>query len=225
TVQRHTLALRIIHWVNFAAMVLLLITGFEISGLYELGGKNVLGFFNNVHELHVWIGGFWLAAVIINIYYLSITGAIQWEIPNIWGIKYLYAETMAWLGFRSGPGEPIKYDVDKKKFIRKVDPGVWIDFWGFAILTLLIGLTGVMQGFPDFLTKVGFHFLYTWIGWLGSIFGVNDPMIATRILHLFLAYLFVALIILHVYSMAILHYLSPMVTGKHKLNAEEIVKA
>jgi len=220
TVQRHSLFLRISHWIDFIVPFMLIITGLEISGLYG----NTFAFFNNVHNLHIYIGGFWLAWVVFHVYYLIVAGEFKHFIPNMWGVKYIWAEAKAWLGRGPKPEEPVTYDAEKKKYVRKVDPGSWIDFWIFALLTLVLGVTGIMMGFPEFTRKVGFGFLFDLFGGVGAWFGVNNALVFARIVHRFSLYLFIMLLIIHIYSMAILGYLKPMITGKQVLKAHQLKK-
>ncbi|MFO7989514.1 MAG: cytochrome b/b6 domain-containing protein, partial [Desulfotignum sp.] len=67
---------RLWHWFQALMIVLLMITGFEVHGLYSLTG------FDTAVELHNFIGLFWLGSFAFFAFWLIITGEWKQYIPT-----------------------------------------------------------------------------------------------------------------------------------------------
>src|SRR3989304_4175228 len=75
----HALPVRIWHWVNLAAFIILILTGAQI----KMGGKINLFSFETAAEIHSWLGFILIANYFIWLVYYIVTGNIKIYIPPL----------------------------------------------------------------------------------------------------------------------------------------------
>jgi formate dehydrogenase subunit gamma len=205
-VLRHDLLFRLAHWSIFVEGGLLVITGFELGGI--LGGS--ISPLSNV-TVHEAIGiAFIITAAVYFIGFLT-GGDYHWvslrRIP--YSFRFIIKETKGWFGVAPKPANPIAYDQVSGEYTEKLVPSVIVVFWSFAIIGVVMALTGLALAFPQ---QFGFIFTLTdLIG--GPLTGVTG-MAFMLTFHRLVTFLLVALVMMHVYASFIFHLVGSMITGK-----------
>ena len=205
-VVRHDLLFRVAHWCIFIEGGMLVLTGFQLGGI--LGGA-LLPLSNVI--LHVLIGiAFITTAAIYAIGILS-GGDYHWvglrRIP--YSFKFIIKETKGWFGLAPKPANPIAYDPATGDYTEKLVPSVIVVFWSFAIIGVVMALTGLALAFPQ---QLGIIFTVTdLIG--GTLTGVTG-MAFMLTLHRLVTFLLVALVMAHVYASFIFKLVTSMITGR-----------
>jgi thiosulfate reductase cytochrome b subunit len=100
TVYLYTRFERLWHWFQALMIILLMITGFEVHGLYTLTG------FDTAVELHNFIGLFWLGSFAFFAFWLVITGEWKQYIPTTRKL-FDVARYYAW-GIFHGQDHPVQ---------------------------------------------------------------------------------------------------------------------
>ena len=206
SVLRHDLLFRIAHWCIFIEGGLLVITGFQLGGI--LGGS--LFPLSNV-TVHVLIGIAFIATALIYAIGVLTGGDYRWvglrRIP--YSLRFIMKETKGWFGLAPKPANPIAYDTVKSEYSEKLVPSVIVVFWSFAILGVVLALTGLALAFPQ---QFGFVFTLTdLIG--GPLTGVTG-MAFMLTFHRLVTFALVALVMMHVYASFIFGLVGSMITGK-----------
>jgi formate dehydrogenase subunit gamma len=206
SVVRHDLLFRVAHWCIFIEGGLLVITGFQLGGI--LGGALLP--LSNV-TAHVLIGiAFMATAAIYAVGFLT-GGDYHWvglrRIP--YSFRFIIKETKGWFGLAPAPGNPIAYDTVSGEYTEKLVPSVIVVFWSFAILGVVLALTGLSLAFPQ---QFGFVFTVTdLIG--GALTGVTG-MAFMLTLHRLVTFVLVALVMAHVYASFVFKLVTSMITGR-----------
>jgi len=205
-VLRHDLLFRVAHWCIFIEGGLLVITGFQLGGI--LGGS--LFPLSNV-TVHVLIGIAFMATAAIYAIGILTGGDYHWvglrRIP--YSFRFIMKETKGWFGFAPKPANPIAFDTASGEYAEKLVPSVIVVFWSFAILGVVLALTGLALAFPQ---QLGFIYALTdLIG--GPLTGVTG-MAFMLTLHRLVTFALVALVMMHVYASFIFGLVSSMITGK-----------
>jgi len=205
-VLRHDLLFRVAHWCIFIEGGLLVITGFQLGGI--LGGSL---FPLSTVTVHVLIGIAFMATAAIYILGILTGGDYHWvglrRIP--YSFRFIIKETKGWFGFAPKPANPIAYDTVSEDYTEKLVPSVIVVFWSFAIIGVVMALTGLALAFPQ---QFGFVFTLTdLIG--GPLTGVTG-MAFMLTFHRLVTFALVALVMMHVYASFIFGLVSSMITGK-----------
>jgi thiosulfate reductase cytochrome b subunit len=94
------------HWLQTALIILLLITGFEIKGLYSLFG------FETAVEVHNFVGNTWLIAFLFFVFWVITTGEWRQYVPTT---KKMFAVVRYYLyGIFRGEAHPVPKRKDAK---------------------------------------------------------------------------------------------------------------
>jgi len=208
-VTRHSLAMRLCHWGIVITGIILGLTGLQIGGLY---GIRVVG--EQSLALHIWSGLIFGSLWIFFAYYIL---AYEWKWISItripYSIRYLIAETRAWFGGKHVE-DPRGYNPETRKYVEKIVPTQVMVWWGYLLLTILMGATGLSM-------------YYRWepmINFAESIapaFGAYDGYTFLRAVHRLGMYLFAVEVIMHAYAVIIFGVLKSMFTGVRK---EKVIK-
>lgn len=203
---RHDLLFRIAHWCIFVEGGLLVITGFQLGGI--LGGS--LFPISNV-TAHVLIGIAFIATAIIYAIGILTGGDYHWvglrRIP--YSFRFIIKETRGWFGLAPKPANPIAYDTGSGEYSEKLVPSVIVVFWSFAVLGVVLALTGLALAFPQ---QLGF--VYTLADLIGGPLTGVTGMAFMLTLHRLVTFALVALVMMHVYASFIFGLVSSMITGK-----------
>ncbi|AGK62202.1 hypothetical protein Asulf_02249 [Archaeoglobus sulfaticallidus PM70-1] len=210
-VNRHSLFTRVVHWSIVITGIILGFTGLEIGGHY---GIRFLG--DNVTSTHVYVGLVFGVLWVMFTYYM-LTKEWKWISLSriIYSLKFLLAETRAWFG---GPHieDPRAYDPKKGEYVEKIVPTQVMVWWGYFVLAVIIGFTGLAMAFKDF-----FSWVFAIGDAIGPIFGAESGYAFVRAVHLLFMYLFATVMIVHIYAVIIFGVLKSMFTGKRE---EKIVE-
>ena len=203
---RHDLLFRVAHWCIFVEGGLLVITGFELGGI--LGGAL---FPLSTVTAHEDIGIAYIITAIVNIIGFLTGGDYHWvslrRIP--YSLRFIIKETKGWFGIAPKPANPIAYDPVSRGYTEKLVPSVIVVFWSFAIIGVVMALTGLALAFPQ---QFGFVFTLTDLNG-GPLTGVTG-MAFMSAFHRLITFLLVALVMMHVYASFIFHLVGSMITGK-----------
>ena len=154
-VVRHDLLFRAAHWSIFIEGIILVLTGFQLGGI--LGGAL---FPLSTVTVHVLVGIAFMATAGIYAVGILSEGDYRWvglrRIP--YSFRFIISETRGWFGLAPKPVNPVAYDVVKDEYSEKLVPSVIVVFWSFAILGVVLALTGLALAFPQ---QFGFVFTVT----------------------------------------------------------------
>ncbi|HDD36145.1 MAG: cytochrome b/b6 domain-containing protein [Archaeoglobaceae archaeon] len=214
-VQRHSIFMRVCHWSIVITGILLALTGMQLGGLY---GIQIVP--EQALATHVLIGFVFGALWGLFAYYI-LTKEWKWislsRIP--YSLKFFWAETKAWFG-EGHVEDPRAYDPEKGEYIEKIIPTQVMVWWGYALVALLTGLTGLAMYYPK-----TFWPIIAICQALAPIFGTENGFALVRALHLFGMYLFAVILIMHVYAVIIFGVLPSMVSGKREEKVAEKTEA
>ncbi len=214
-VQRHSIFMRVCHWSIVITGILLALTGMQLGGLY---GIQIVP--EQALATHVLIGFVFGALWGLFAYYI-LTKESKWislsRIP--YSLKFFWAETKAWFG-EGHVEDPRAYDPEKGEYIEKIIPTQVMVWWGYALVALLTGLTGLAMYYPK-----TFWPIIAICQALAPIFGTENGFALVRALHLFGMYLFAVILIMHVYAVIIFGVLPSMVSGKREEKVAEKTEA
>ena len=183
-----------------------MITGLQLGGI--LGGA--LFPLSNV-TAHVLIGIAFMATAVIYILGILTGGDYHWvgiqRIP--YSFRFIIRETKGWFGLAPKPTNPIGYDTVSNEYTEKLVPSVIVVFWSFAILGVVLSLTGLALAFPQ-----QFGFVFTLADLIGGPLTGVTGMAFMLTFHRLVTFALVALVMMHVYASFIFGLVSSMITGK-----------
>jgi formate dehydrogenase subunit gamma len=182
------------------------LTGFQLGGI--LGGSL---FPLSTVTAHVLIGIAFMATAAIYAVGILTGGDYHWvglrRIP--YSFRFIIKETKGWFGLAPKPANPIAYDPTLGDYAEKLVPSVIVVFWSFAIIGVVLALTGLALAFPQ---QFGFVFVITdLIG--GTLTGVTG-MAFMLAFHRLVTFILIALVMAHVYASFIFKLVTSMITGK-----------
>ncbi len=205
-VLRHDLLFRLAHWAVFVEGGLLVLSGFQLGGI--LGGALLP--LSNV-TFHVLVGFAFIGTAVIYAVGIISGGDYRWvalrRIP--YSFRYIFAETKGWFGVAPKPANPIAYDTGRQEYSEKLVPSVIVVFWAFALLGVVLALTGLALAFP-----AQFGFVYSVADLVGAPLTGVTGMAFMLTFHRLVTYLLVLLVMMHVYASFIFKLVTSMITGK-----------
>lgn len=189
------------HWIQAILISLLLITGFEVHGSYELFG------FKRAEELHSLFGISWVILYIFIVFWLLTTGQWKQYIPTtkrLFNVMRYYA-----YGIFHGESHPVQ-----KKPEAKHNPLQRLTYLGLASLLIPIMLcTGLL-----------YYYYNDWQAWGLGFLGLGT--VAT--LHVICAFMILIFYIVHVYMTTTGHsltaHVAAMFTGWEEVMDEDSVE-
>jgi formate dehydrogenase subunit gamma len=204
-VLRHDLLFRAAHWSIFIEGVLLVLTGFQLGGIF--GGALLP--VSNV-TFHVLVGIFFMGTAAIYAVGILGGGDYRWvslrRIP--YSFRFILSETKGWFGIRPPPLNPIAYDAEKREYSEKLVPSVIVVFWAFALLGVALALTGLSLAFPG-----QFGFVYWATDLIGSALTGTTGVAFMLAFHRLLTYALILLVMMHIYASFIFKLVGSMITG------------
>ncbi|HDN80736.1 MAG TPA: cytochrome b/b6 domain-containing protein [Chloroflexi bacterium] len=189
-VVRHPKLFIALHWLIVTEMLILLLTGFSVSE----GAAFVPIPRGIARSLHVVVGLMWGATIIFFIYYFVMSGEYRWfGVSRItYGFDFFVEEIRAFLrGERVH--EPVKYDPEKGDYIEKLVPTEVLAWWGWFLLWVVVGVSGLALLFPGALNIV--HRLCHFI-----VADYPKAAASTRAVHFLGAVLVIVLALIHFYA-------------------------
>jgi methanophenazine hydrogenase, cytochrome b subunit len=203
--MRHGLAVRIAHWAIVIEGAFLILTGFQIGGILNLGLPE------NTYSYHIIVGISFMGTAFIFLYTVLAANDWKWFTPRRipYSIKYTVYEALVWFRLRPPLGDPIKYDTKRHDYVEKLIPSVVIVWWAYAIMGIVLAITGLSDAFPS-----QFWFFYDVLNWLGvAVTGVGGlPFILA--VHRLVAVLLIVTVALHFYASIIYHMIPSIFGGK-----------
>ncbi len=179
------------HWLQMAFIVILLVTGFEVNGLYTLFG------FERAVTLHSYTGVTWLIAFFVFVFWLFTTGEWRQYIPTT--KKMVDVVRYYLFGIFKGESHPVPKRKDAKH-----NP--------LQRLSYLI-LAAALLPF-QMLTGILYWCYNDWKSW-----GIDGflSLGAVAVIHLALAFAILSFVIVHVYMVTTGHtvtaHVRAMITG------------
>ncbi len=208
-VVRHTKLYVFLHWLIVFEVIVLLITGLNLT--LGAAGSEVLPIFNRgvARALHITIGSIWLGTVIFFLYYFVISGEyFCFGLTNSFkSIDFFIKEIRLFL-LGKKLKHPIRYDPEKKRYVQKIAPPEVVAWWLWFTLWVLIGITGLALVFPSH-----FGVVLRFSHWL--IPSWVSPLSSTQILHGIIAVMFIVVMIIHAYASWYFGLLGSIITGEH----------
>jgi len=190
TVVRHSKLFIALHWLIVVEMLLLLLTGFSVSEGFKPGPIPR----GTARALHLVVGLAWLATITFFVYYFVVSGEYRWfGLSRIgYGFDFLVEEIRSFLRGQQ-VHSPIRYAPDKGEYIEKVIPSEVLAWWGWFLLWLIIGTTGLALLFPGRFGLVAkfWHFVMPDYG---------EALASTRAVHFLAAVFIVVMALVHAYA-------------------------
>jgi len=212
-VKRHSLFYRLCHWSIVFVTFMLMFSGIQLGGIY-----GIRLFSDLLRALHGYLGLIFIALWYLFFYYIIVHEWKWFSLTRIpYSIRFLIAEAKAWFGVGEHVEDPRAYDAEKNEYVEKIIPtevGVW---WIYLTLAILMGLTGLAMMFPN-----TFGWVYGIAKAFSFLFGTDNGYAIVRYVHRLGMYLFLFVIILHVYAVFIFGVVTSMITGKRN---EKVVKS
>jgi F420-nonreducing hydrogenase I cytochrome b subunit len=203
-VLRHNLPTRIVHWALFAEGATLLLSGFQLTGIFFMGLPDF------AYVLHVSAGLIFIGTTFAFVYTVAISHEYKWfsvrRLPySAW---YNTRDALAWLKLLPASSEPIRYDPVKGEYVEKLVPSVIVVWWGYILMGFILAGTGLVEVFPG-----TFQFTYWIADPVGkALTGVGGlPFIMA--IHRLAAYLLLATVTSHAYAAVIYRLLTSIVRG------------
>ncbi len=190
TVVRHSKFFIVLHWLIVVEMLVLLVTGFSLSEDFTLFGIQR----GTARPFHIVFGLAWLGTVVFFLYYFVMSREYDWfSLSRIgYALDFFVQEIRSFLTGKK-VHEPIKYDPQAGDYVEKIVPTEVLAWWGWFLLWVIIGLSGLALLFPDTFGLVNriFHFLVADYG---------EPAASTRAVHFLVAVFIVVLGAIHAYA-------------------------
>lgn len=188
------------HWLQAVLIALLLITGFEVHGVYTLLG------FKRAVDIHNFLGLSWLVLFAFFVFWIFTTGEWRQYVPTtkkLFEVIVYYAHGI----FRGGP-HPVKKSPEAKH-----NPLQRLTYLGLAAALLPIQmLTGLL------------YYLYHQWHSLGISGLLSLKMLA--LVHLIIAFLILSFLVIHVYMTTTGHtvfsHIAAMISGWEEVEAGEV---
>lgn len=202
-VKRHTSLFIFLHWLIVLESLILLFTGLNLEP------NTVFAFLSRgtARSIHIVTASIFLGSITFFFYYFVISGEYLWfGIRRVLqAVDFFFDEIRHFL-LRKPVAHPVIYDIQDKKYIRKIVPTEVLAWWAWAFLWLILGLTGLSILFPN-------HF--NWILRLCHAIAPSwtDPISSTQAIHGFAAILYVMLAIIHAYAGWRFHLIKSIING------------
>jgi F420-nonreducing hydrogenase I cytochrome b subunit len=195
---------RVAHWAIVIEGAFLIISGFQMSGILYVGLPT------DLYSYHIIVGFMFIGTAFIFLYAFLEARDWKWFNPRRipYSIKYTFYEALGWFRLRPPPADPIKYDVKRHRYVEKLIPSVIIVWWTYAVMGIILALTGLADAFP-----AQFWFVYTILNPIGMAFtGVSGlPLILA--IHRLVAVLLIVTVALHLYASVIYHMIPSIFRG------------
>ena len=182
------------HWAQAAAIILLILTGLEMHGLFVLFG------FGDSVEIHNYLGFFWTGLVVLIYTWILTTGEWQQYFPTLKGVDVTIRYYL--LGVFKGEKHPY-HATPEDKFNPLQRLGYIAILFGLVPFQIISGFA--FYFFPDLRAAgvIGHVDLIAWI-------------------HTFNAYAFISFIVIHIYMTTfgkkITSHIKAMITGKEEID-------
>ena len=202
--MRHSLSVRLTHWTIVIEGAFLLITGFQLNGLFPFGlGENTYGY-------HLITAMLFMATAFVLFYVVVAIRDYKWfairRIP--YSFRYIIRESLYWFRMGPKPDEPIKFDATKGEYVEKLIPSVIVVWWAYALMGIVLSLTGLADAYP-----ATFGFLFTIFDPLGiALFGVGGLSFALAV-HRIVTFLLIAVVAMHLYASFVYRLLGSITHG------------
>lgn len=188
-VKRHSKLFIFLHWLIVIEILTLLLTGLSVSEGINIGLLSR----GTARSIHIVVGFAWLATITFFVYYFVMSGEYKWfSISRIgYGLDFMVEEIRCLLRRRHIPN-PVGYSLKKKDYIEKIVPSEVLAWWGWFVLWVIIGTSGLALLFPQKLGLINrfWHFVMP---------DYSRATASTRGIHLLAAIFIVAMAVFHAY--------------------------
>jgi len=208
-VYRQPLFYRVCHWGIVSTFMVMGFLGWRIGSLYGVTFPNDL---NLALDIHLYLGfifsTFWIA-----LFAFVILHEWEWFSPTRfpYATKFFIQEVLAWTHLGPHIEDPRGYDPEKKEYVEKLVPTEVTVLWMYLGLAALMAVTGFTLYYPSLLSPI--------IGIADAIaplLGVSDGDTLLSMIHRIGMYLFLMVMLMHVYAVIIFDVVISMITGKNK---------
>ena len=189
--MRHDLAVRVVHWAIVFEGAFLLLTGFQLNGVFPF----VLW---DLYSYHIIMGLAFIGTAVIFFYVVLAEHDYHWfglrRIP--YSIRFILSETRYW--FRLGPKvdeDRIKFDAQRGQYVEKLIPSVIVVWWLYIFMGVILALTGLADAFPK-----TFAWEYTLLNPIGLALTGTDGLPWILAVHRLMAVLLICTVALHFYA-------------------------
>lgn len=187
-VERHDRTYRILHWLIVGEMTVLLITGLAVSERLNLIPLISRGLARSIHLVAAFA---WLGTITFFLYYFIYSGEYRWFGLRRLGeaLDTMVDEIRALIRGEPLP-EPIRYNPRTGEYEEKIYPTEVLAWWLWALIWTVMATTGLALVFPGTFGFVnGF--------WHIVVADAPRAAVAGRTVHLIVALLIVAVVLVH----------------------------
>ena len=206
-VHRQHLLYRVTHW---GIVITGLIIGFTGLRLGRIWGISFPQDYELTLYIHVYLG-FVFAFFWILMFLQLITHEWKWfgfhRFP--YSIKFLIAETKAWLGIGPHIEDPRCYDPRRGDYVEKIIPTEVVVPWTYILLTIIMGITGLALFYRDLFAPVielADRYAY--------ILGLSSGVELLRVIHRVVMFIYLMMMLVHAYACFVFGVIKSMITGK-----------
>ncbi len=203
--MRHGLAVRLVHWAIVAEGAFLLVTGFQMNGLFYFGLPEI------TYSLHIIVGFMFIATAFVFLY--TVVAAHDWRWFSLrripYSIRYIISETLYWFRLRPPLKEPIQFDPKRNDYVEKLIPSVIVVWWTYAAMGIILALTGLTDAYP-----AQFWWVSAVLDPIGKTLTGTGGLPFILAVHRLVAILLIVTVALHFYASLVYHLVPSIIRGK-----------
>lgn len=208
-VKRHGLFYRLCHWGIVSTFLIIGIMGLRIGSLYDFTFPTDLKL---ALYIHVYLGFIFTALWGPMLVYV-LAHEWEWFSPTRfpYATKFAIQEALAWTHLGPHIEDPRGYDPEEEEYVEKLVPTEVTVLWMYLGLAGFMAVTGFSLYYPGLFAPL--------IGVADSIaplIGVSDGDTLLSVMHRMGMYIFVTVVMMHVYAVVIFDVVISMITGKQE---------
>ena len=202
--MRHGLAVRIVHWLIVLEGAFLIISGFQLGAIFPIGLPE------DTYSFHIMAGIAFIFTAFVFLYTVVAAGDFKWFSPRRLALSFRYtgAETLAWFRVRPRLHDPIDYSPKKGDYVEKLIPSVIVVWWAYAIMGIIMALTGLAKVYPS-----SFSFVYSITDPIGIALTGAGGLSFVLAVHRLTAIVLVCVVALHVYASYVYRMIGSILHG------------
>ncbi len=203
TVKRHSFLYRIIHWLMVTEILILLLSGLNVSAYIPFAfiSRGVS------RNLHIVAGLAWISTTTFYLYYFIMSGESRWFGLSKIGhaFDFFVHEVKSYIEGKKVKS-PIGYGMEKNRYVEKIIPTAILAWWGWFGLWVVMVFTGLAILFPENFYAIN-RLCHAILPAFGKAAG------ATRLIHMGASMVIVTYIFIHAYAAWTFGLIGSMISG------------
>ncbi|MCP4115013.1 MAG: cytochrome b/b6 domain-containing protein [Desulfobacteraceae bacterium] len=203
TVKRHSFLYRCLHWLIVTEMLLLLLSGLNLSEYLDFDFISR----GASRNLHIVAGLAWISTTTFFLYYFIMSGEYKWFGLSKIGHAFDFFVHEAKNCIEGNKVKsPVAYGIKKKQYVEKVVPTAILAWWGWFGLWTVMAFTGLAILFPG-----NFNTINSLCHGILPSFG--KAAAATRLIHMSASMAIVIYMFIHAYATWTFGLTGSMISG------------